>query len=1030
MHDAIKKVYDFSSAVTYCARYLNWPIDMDFLDEPDDLSYDFSAEELGINSRYYASIKTIKQLRPLENNQPWGIFFVDFESKYLPVTVLRKIINSLVPKKKNREHKTWAYDNLLFWCFHGETACRTLSIIAILPQPEKIPQIRTLSCSPKLEDHSQLENFVSRLSYLSWPDSLDSSAWITTWGRTFASAWGEVVRSTQKLTELLAAKALEISSDLKNIYEAESAEGFAHKLLICFEKGMAISQSPKDFADVYAQTLVYGLLSARCMHPDADSFDMKTAFQYIPDTNPLLKTLLSKSCFTDNNLYFDELNLSDLIDILHNADIHSILQDFNRYTGNGKEDPVVYFYEQFLDIYEKEQKKRKGVYYTPAPVVDFMVRSVSELLKEKFDCLDGFASNKIAILDPSVGTGTFLRRIILEAKENFSNATDKKNTISWNEFVGNNLLKRLIGIEWMMPPYALAHMKLAMVLKETGYTFSRNERLKVFLADSLMPHDVVSATGSAGDIFLQEVTEASTVQNGQINIVIGNPPYHADSVNKGEWIMKLMEDYKREPNSSCKLKERNPKVINDDYVKFTRFAQEIVKDQDDAIIAYVMPHSYTDNLTFRGMRWQLLKNFSEIYILDLHGNLYGREQSANGERDENIFDSITQGICISFFIKRKNNSSDIAKVFHADFWGSRESKYHKLCTESLGSIFWKNIFPQAPHYFLKNKDIENKMVYTNGVSLNDLFPINIGGIKTHDDENLVSLSPFLTPYNQPYDYRPFDIRYINYDRSLVERDRFEVMHNFINHENLGLVINRQVVAGDKWSHIQIVRNMIDNRLHYSRKGIPVVAPMFIYDEKTGQRTANISLSVLEKFISAIGKEFSPFEQNSHKNCFSMRDLFCYSYAILSSDAYRLRYKDLLSIDFPRIPLPLNADVFFTIVDIGKRLINLHIGDDELDNSLGISFAGKGDNLIRDYRIEDNRLYINSTQYFTNVVPDIAFYHFGGYTGLQKWFKDRKKLKVRLSCDDINHVIRVFNIFAETEKIASDLDIIFSELGWV
>lgn len=1030
MPDAIKKVRDFSSAITYCAEVLHWPIDISFLDEPDDLLYDFTAEELGVDSQYYASIKTIKQLRPLTKGQPWAIFFVDFDSKKLPITVLRKIINGLIPKKKNTEHKTWSCNNLLFWCFHGDSHFRTLSIAAILPQAKNVSQIRVLSSSPAVEDYSNLEDFISRIKHLSWPETVDNSSWIESWGKTFASAWGSVVRNTQKLTEALAGKALEISADLRDIYETEASNGFAHLLFDRYGRRMPGTQSPETFADVYAQTLVYGLLSARCMNPDATTFELDNAFQHIPDTNPFLKELLGKSYLANGKAYFDELNLIDLIEILKNADIKSILRDFNRQTGNGKEDPVVYFYEQFLDIYEKEQKKRKGVYYTPAPVVDFMTRTVSELLHDKFGCSDGFASSNISILDPAVGTGTFLRRIIQEAKKDFQKSTQLTKYGSWSNFVGRDLLNRLTGIELMMPPYALAHMKLAMILKETGYLFDSRARLRIYLADSLLPITQEMGKETSQDIFFRELNGAAQAQRGRINIVIGNPPYRADSVNKGAWIMKLMDDYKLEPNSSDKLRERNPKVINDDYVKFTRLAQEIVKEQEDAIIAYVTPHSYTDNLTFRGMRWQLLRDFSEIYILDLHGNLYGREQAPTGNRDENVFDRITQGICISFFIKRKKTNNNSASVFYGEFYGSREEKYQLLCTNSFRTIQWRNITPRPPHYFLKPKDASDEQFYSSGVSLNELFPINDGGVKTHDDENLVSLIPFSTTYNQPYEYRPFDLRYINYDRTLVKRNRYKVMHNFIGHENLGLVINRQVVAGECWSHVQIVRHMIDNRLHYSRKGIPVVCPMYIYDEDNGNIKANVSEALLQKFVTATGESFAPFSQSHTAGCFSMIDLFCYVYAVLGSDAYRQKYRILLSVDFPRIPLPHDCDVFTRMVAFGKKLLDLHTGNTIPNNVLGIVFNGSGDNVVSDYRVEGQRVYINSSQYFDNVPSDVVEFEFGGYVGLKKWFKDRKQMRLALSRHDIVHVINVYNIFAETMNISSDLDCFLSELGWV
>jgi predicted helicase len=450
--------------------------------------------------------------------------------------------------------------------------------------------------------------------------------------------------------------------------------------------------------------------------------------------------------------------------------------------------------------------------------------------------------------------------------------------------------------------------------------------------------------------------------------------------------MHLMEDYKKEPVTLERLKERNSKVVNDDYVKFLRFAQEVLKSEAHAIVAYVMPHSYTDNLTFRGMRWCLLQEFDAIYILDLHGNVMSRESTTFDERDENIFD-IQQGVCVSFFIKDGSRVGEDALIFYADKFGSREAKYNFLQSTSFSDIDWTPIKPVAPHYFFKPKDLSLAGVYNTGIRLSDLFPTYIGGIKTHSDATLVSKTTFDTGYDQLYDYRPFDVQHINYDLTKVERHRNEVMKHFVGHWNIGLVMDRQVVT-DNWSHIHITHNMIDNRVHYSRKGIPVECPLLIYNEKN-VASPNVDKAYIPVFEEVTGLTFSD-ALTDEENYFDVLDLFDYCYGILNSQAYRDKYKSLLSIDFPRVPVPTSLDFFDGIVSLGRELRKLHMFESVVDNVLEISFIGDGDRVVSSLRYDptQERVFINRAQHFSNVRPELWGFYFGGYNGLQKWFKEK------------------------------------------
>lgn len=1015
----LKNVIDLESMLKYCAEHLGWAIDEEYFEDIDDITYDFYPEDLGLKDEAFAKIRSLKQVRPFVDGQPWGIFAIDFESKKMEVSALRKILYGLIPKRYGNEHKTWEVDRLLFLCFWGESAYRTIGFISFERNENNgLPTIKPLYCTPKIEERDVLETFEQKIKGLILPQNNGDESWVESWRGVFKTKRGQIVRDTKRLTEQLADIALRIRQNLEEGFLVELPSGTIHQLYLRFNNTLNISLTTKEFIDMYAQTIVYGLFCARCMRPDVDDFTPADAVECVPATNPLLRELLFECCVESEDCRFDELDIMEIVDLLNSVDISDILNDFNRQTGMGKEDPIVYFYEGFLDLYEKEQKKRRGVYYTPMPVVNFMVNAVDYILRNEFGCSNGYLCENVSVLDPAAGTGTYLRKIILKICEEFNKTEHSEN---WSEYVQRSLLTRLFGFEFMMAPYAVAHMKLAMTLGDTGYDFNSDKRLQVYLANSLENFGESLDPTEFSDPLVRESSYAASVKRGDINVIIGNPPYRTDSVNKGDWIMNLMRDYKKEPGSEQRLQERNPKVINEDSVKFLRFAQEVLKERDQAVIAFIHPHSYMDNLTFRGMRWNLLHDFAAIYTIDLHGNVMSRETFDIEERDENVFD-IQQGVCISFFIKRPNHEGS-ARVFYSDVCGSRVRKYDYLNSTAFSSVEWKEVTPMAPYYFIKPKNLSNAPSYENGVKLSELFPIGVGGIKTHDDATLVSDIGFTTKYDQLYDYRPFDTKHIDYDLDKVERPRYEVMRHFIDHDNIGVVMNRQVVT-DNWSHIQIVEHMIDNRLHYSRKGIPFICPLYLYDD-SGVKKANVDMELVREFEERIGMQFSEIMD---EDCFTVENIADYCYAVLHSNNYRLAYHDLLAIDFPRVPYPESKELFLILVSKGEKLRKLHTMKEKVPNNLDITFQGDGNNEITRVEYSEEKVIINGNQYFTNVRDDLWDFCFGGYRSLQKWFKDRKHHV--LTEVDINHVINVFNILDNTSMIMSEIDELFFQHGIV
>ena len=756
----IRTVKNSDDLIRYFIQNLDWNIDEDYFDEIDDITYDFDADDLGLKKEEFSKISSLKQLQPISDNQKWGIFCIEFDSKRFEVSAIRKILSKLVSTRRNAaNHAVWEQKNLLFLCFWGNDNNKTIGIAHFEDKEHGLPQIKMITpCAPAIEERTNITHFEESLSHLKWVnDENDTETWYRNWSAAFVSGYREVIRSSHELTVKLAKKAREIRKQILDIYAVETDKGYIHELFKDFQESLIHDLDEERFADMYAQTIVYGLFSARCMDNTPDSFNVSEAVDCIPNTNPFLKRMM-KECLGNGNqkmLTFDELDVSDVVDLLKHTNTELILKDFNRMTGGGREDPVIHFYEEFLSEYDKEQKVQRGVYYTPQPVVNFMVRAVDDILKKEFNLKDGLASEEtkelmvevdgkkrrerrivpaVQILDPATGTGTFLHKIIWQIYDNFckKHEGESKEQIkaAWNEYVPKHLLPRLNGFELMMAPYAVAHMKLAMVLKDTGYDFGSDERLNVFLTNSLEePGDSNMQLSLFEDdpLAFESVEANQAKKNNGINVIIGNPPYSGESANKGEWIMTLMEDYKKEPGGRIKLQERNPKWLNDDYVKFIRYAQTFIEKNDFGIIAFITPNKYMENSTFRGMRWNLYTLFDKIYIVNLHGN--SKEIEKN---DENVFD-IQQGVAISILIRTKKNCTDTTAIKYIDVSGTRTEKYDWLGTNNI-NVIKNSVISEPPNFFfmpiISNEAQSLKKQYENGFSTSELFTINSAGVVT------------------------------------------------------------------------------------------------------------------------------------------------------------------------------------------------------------------------------------------------------------------------------------------------------------
>ena len=1065
----IRDVTDIGGLLRYFRDHLNWNLGVDDFSDIEDFMYGFDANDLGLKDDEFAKVKLLYQLPPLEEDQQWGIFCVEFNTEKFSVTALRKILSRLVPTRRNATmHSVWDEKDLLFLCFWGTGGNRTICAAHFEQQSDALSQVRTIHCAPAVEDPAVLAHFEKKLSRLEWPiDTSDYEKWHNSWSAAFDTYWGEIIKTSAALAERMAKVAKEIKDRILEAMRVETANGFIHLLFEKVKATLVHDLDESDFADMYAQTIVYGLFSARCLDKTPDTFSVNEAIDLIPNTNPFLKNMMRDCCAVrqGGGISFDELGVADVVDMFAKVDTAKIAADFGKQTGGGREDPVIYFYEEFLKAYDKEQKVKCGEFYTPMPVVGFMVRAVDHILRTQFNLPDGLATEAtktikympeggkkaktkdvpaIQILDPATGTGTFLREIILNIYETFKKnyaASGRARSPSapfieaWSHYVDCNVLPRLNGFELMMAPYAIAHMKLAMVLQDTGYDFKGDKRLQVYLTNSLEePGD----TNAQMELFEKDPLAAESVaanvvkKNTGINIVIGNPPYSGESQNKGAWIMKLMEDYKKEPGGKEKLKERNPKWINDDYVKFMRLAQHFVTRGGAGVLAYINPHGFIDNPTFRGMRWNLMQAFDEIYVLNLHGNAKKKEICPDGSKDENVFD-IMQGVSINIFVRTNNRTGcqpvrDVnalaarpttqCTVHYADMWGLREGKYDALEENSFSDIEWHDITPSDPMYFFVPKNDDGVDEYEAGFRLDELLEFNGMGVTTGDDTTFVGQDDgeLLDKVKQKYGsaeigyvrdvlYRPFDTLRLYYKPDLLARAR-EKFFKPIEQEALSLVVIR-ICSRDDDCPVCTAHGIVDKTI-LSSKDNANVFPLYLYEEYHGkmQKVPNLNSEIVKKIETALGEKTTP------------EDIFNYIYAVLHSPTYREKYKEFLKIDFPRIPYPTSAETFHALAALGAQLVAIHTMKD-FDEADDVAFEDAGGREVGKVAWKGGSVYVNNESRFAGVEEATFNQYIGGYQPLQKWLKDRKGRK--LSDADISHYKRIVRALRRTAALMSKID---------
>ena len=891
------------------------------------------------------------------------------------------------------------------------------------------------------------------------------------------------------------------SSDLKGNYEA-------------FKEVLLPDLTEEEFADMYAQTIAYGLFAARCAAPSGKDFSRESAAKLVPKTNPFLRRLFQRIAEYD----LDERVAwiaDDTAQLLAQADIGEILADFGKRTG--KEDPVVHFYETFLAAYDPKLRELRGVYYTPEPVVSYIVRSIDHLLRTHFHKPMGLADENTLILDPATGTGSFLFAVVNQVREIVSRTIGRG---AWSDYVEKRLLPRLFGFELLVASYAVAHLKLGLLLQEMGYDFKGDQRVGIYLTNTL-EEALKKSELLMGRFISDEANEAVAIKRERpILVVLGNPPYSGHSANRSRdergnltFIGKLIEDCKQVDGAP--LGEKNPKWLQDDYVKFIRFAQWRIAETKEGVIGYITNHGYLDNPTFRGMRQHLMRTFNEIYVYNLHGNTKKKERAPDGSKDENVFD-IQQGVAILLCVKQPvawascpredmggggSSATNMGetpmppcRVYHADLWGAREvheetsdgqrlvgGKYHCLWENSVATTKWTELQPSSPFYLFVPQNTELLAEYEQGWKVTEVMTEYSLGCLTKRNDLVIDFTPdevrqrilrFIDPsksdeqaaaefelrlvdkdmwnthvartsvvpeqidsFIRSESFRPFDTRFIFYHEKFVARLNRRVMRH-LDHNNLALITVRQL-ASLPFDHIWVTNALTDQDIISVRtKEGGVVFPLHLYPDASGLGfDTNRRLNLSPAFLKALAEKLNLPQTKPHglPEGITPEDIFHYAYAVFHSPTYRTRYAAFLKMDFPRLPLTSDLELFRDLAALGKQLVALHLLDFAAAPSpsrLGL-FPVAGSNEVEKVRYVEpsrdgdgaaemnGRVYINKTQYFDTVPPEVWEFHIGGYQVCDKWLKDRKGR--RLTIDDIQHYQRIVVALRETIRLMAEID---------
>lgn len=1058
--EKFRAVNDFPELVEYLGDELEWPIDTSDFEE---MTFEYSAEELGLDHKTSPKFLEIRRLRPLDKDQPWGIFFIRFDNNTLPVVALRRLLSKLVLKKRGLasvgDRASWHENDLLLISQTGKEGSKSISFAHFASNPEKtdLPILKVLGWDDD-DTGLKLDYVIETLrTKLRWPDDpTDSNAWRNQWRDAFILKNREVIQSSKEMAERLGQLALAVRTRLRELLAVESDEGPIHKLMSVFKENLISDLDTDSFSDMYAQTIAYGLLSARIINPKANTAD--AAHTQIPMTNPFLKDIMETFLnvggrrFSDGiGLDFDELGINEVVDLLDNSNMEAVLRDFG--DRNQKEDPVMHFFEGFLKEYDSKIRKDRGVFYTPQPVVSFIVRSVDEQLRTEFGLEDGLADTTtwgelakrktdlkipdgispdqvfVQILDPATGTGTFPVEVIdniyktMTSKWQSQGFRKEKINVLWNEYVPKFLLPRLHGYELMMAPYSIAHMKIGLKLHETGYLFNSDQRACIYLTNALEPAKDFSGTFAfAIPALAREATAVHAIKRAQrFTVIIGNPPYsNYGKQNSSDWMHDLLDEYK----SGLNEKKMN---LNDDYIKFIRFGHQLIDQNSVGILAFITNHSYLSGITHRRMRQSLQKSFNTIRILDLHGSVKLSEKTPDGGVDDNVFD-IQQGVSIGIFSK----TNKAPKVSHSDLWGKRQKKYDWLNSNTITDCSINILEPVSDRFYFVPNRTESDSEYSNFIPLSNIFREYATGFETARDhfaicfsekevlEKLDDLSGEASDdalrvkwgLDDKRDWTLENARqrlrseknktasiieccYRPFDNRFVYFDTAVVTYprkkllGQINLRNIALVATR-MIKGEEPNHFFVVSQPTE-RTFISAK-TSTNAYIFPSYGNPGSDLFSSHPDVPLTLVSNICDNFKETIQSHVGTCDeASQDIITYIYGVFFSPQYRTRYADFLKRDFPKVPIPKTRDLFIELCERGKELISLHLLQSPLLSKRVVNIIGPGIKTIEKVSYSNGTVWVDDacSSGFSGIPEDVWNFQIGGYRVCQKWMKDRQ-----------------------------------------
>ena len=875
------------------------------------------------------------------------------------------------------------------------------------------------------------------------------------------------IGTPEALAKHLARRTRELQTQITTTLTNEDSG--IYRMFSAFKELLLTTLTPDDFADMYAQTLAYGLFAARCTLPNGTNFSRHTAYAALPPSNPFLQQLFHQVAspnLEENVTYI----LDDIANLLANVPTEMLRTAF--VVQAHFEDPVIHFYETFLAEYDPQRRIDRGVYYTPPQVVSYIVRSVDALLKTELNKPDGLADENALILDPATGTGGFLLAVLNHISEY---VITTYGTGEWHQYINNpQLVQRLFGFEILVAPYTIAHLKLSLSLRTQGWDPVKH--LRIYLTNTL-EEPVEKELYAFAEFISHEANAAVSVKRDEpLLVILGNPPYQRKSANpsrgrNGEFtfIGGLIEDYKQLDGQP--LGERNYQALQGDYVKFIRWAQWRIDKNGEGVIGYIVNNSFLDGPIFRGMRKSLLDSFNAIYLLNLHGSNRKTEVAPTTQRDENIFD-ILQGVSILLCVKQRDNPAP-AEVYYADMWGSREEKYRMLSELDVQTTEWIQLQPTLPLYLFVPQITERIAEYEQGWEITDIFQTSSIGIVTARDKLTLHRTPetiretvadfVLLPEAEarekyrlgrdsrdwkvhlaqtdlrnhpdvekhitPIHYRPFDTRWTYYtgqSRGFHCMPRPAIMPHLLA-KNLALCVCR-VVSNPVWQHALITDKITENR-YVSNRGSESahVFPLYIYENPDApdlltERHLNLSRAFLKALAERL--ELPQTAPSGLPQGVSPEEILAYLYAVLYSPAYRERYYDFLKYGFPRIPLPPDVEHFRKLGELGQELIDWHllkVGNGVLPRH---RFEGEGKGVVSKVRYVNGSVWINPTQHFTDVPVDVWNYEVGAHQVCEKWLKDRKGSA--LSHAEVRQYRGILVAVAETLRLMEEIDEIIEE----